>query len=89
MEGDLVRKCGMDPGLDIWTGTWSKIPNGCKLRASDGVFLVNFQLYLNSEMWKRFWLENYSWTLACSRGARRGNLVAEPGDFCHGHGNAL
>ena len=41
----------------IWKGTLSEILNGCELSASDGIFLGNFQLEPNSEMWKEFWLE--------------------------------
>ena len=57
-------KCRMDPGCVIWKVTWSEIPNGCELGASDGVLLGNFQLNTGSEMWAGFWSVNFEWTLA-------------------------
>ena len=79
----------MDPNLVIWEGTWPKIPNGCERGVLDGVFLGDFQLDLDSEMWKGFWSEFPDGPLAFSGGARQGDLVVEPGNFCHGRGNSL
>ena len=79
----------MDTGLIIWEGTWSEIPNGCECGVSDGGLLGYFKLDPDLEMWKGFWSEITDAPLACSRGARRGNLVAESGDFYHSPGNAL
>ena len=54
----------MDPGLVIWKVTWLEGPNGCEIGAADGLFLGNFHLDPDSDMWKGFWSGNIEWTLA-------------------------
>ena len=39
MECFLVGKCQTDPGLVIWTGPKSEIPNGCEIGAPHGGIL--------------------------------------------------
>ena len=62
VEGVLVRKFWMNPGLAIWKGTWVEITNGCEDEASYKVFLNFFQLDHDLEMWKVFWSGNVEWT---------------------------
>ena len=79
----------MGPGLVIWEGTWSEILNGCESGAQDGGFLGDFQLDLDTGMWEGFWSEIPDGPLAFSGGTWWGNLVVEPGNFCHSRGHAL
>ena len=47
----------MEPGLVICKGDWSESTNECEISESGGVFLGNFQLEPDAEMWKEFWSE--------------------------------
>ena len=57
----------MDPGLVIWKVTWSESPNGCELRASDGVFLGIFNWTLT-----RRCIRGFCWEIL--NGPRIGDL---------------
>ena len=48
----------MDPGLVIWTGPRSEIPNGWEIGAPHGVFVGNVWSDPGSVMWRDVWLEN-------------------------------
>ena len=53
----LVENCQMDPGLVIWTGPRSEIPNGREVWAPNGVCVGNFWSEPDWVMWWDFWLE--------------------------------
>ena len=53
----LVGNCQTDPGLVIWKGPRSEIPNGSEVRAPNGVCVGNFRSDLGSVMWWDIWLE--------------------------------
>ena len=51
-------KMSTDPGLVIWAGPRSEIPNGCEIWARYGVCVGNFWSDPGSVMWLDVWLEN-------------------------------
>ena len=53
----LVENYQTDPGLVIWTGPRSEIPNESEVGAPNGVFVGNFWSDPGSVMWWDVWLE--------------------------------
>ena len=52
------------PWLGDMEGDLLEGPNGCEIGAADGLFLGNFHLDPDSDMWKGFWSGIIDWTLA-------------------------
>ena len=53
----------MDPSWVICKVTLSEITNRCELGASGVMFLGNFQLDTDSNIWRGFWSGNVKWAL--------------------------
>ena len=62
---------------------------GVNVGVSDGVFPGDFWSDPEKGMWEGFWSEIPNGPLAFSRGAWWGDLVVEPGGFCHSCVHAL
>ena len=58
MESFFVGKFQTDPGLVIWTGPRSEIPNGCGIGAPHVLCVGKFWSDPGLVMWRDVWLEN-------------------------------
>ena len=57
MECYLVGRCLTDPGLVIWMGPGSEIPNGSEFGEPNGVHVGNFWSDPGLVIWWDVWLE--------------------------------